>query len=92
MRVIGSPTALRQIGQVYDYLVEFNPVAARHVVLALVESGDRLADFPHTGRTVVGTAMRELVVVPPYIIRYRIGRDAVRILRVRHGSRRPTRS
>ncbi len=35
--------------------------------------------------------MRELVTDYPYIIRYRVARDGtVRILRVRHMSRRPT--
>ena len=35
--------------------------------------------------------MRELMTFYPYIIRYRVMRDTVRILRVRHVSRRPTR-
>ena len=34
--------------------------------------------------------MRELVTAYPYIIRYRIRRDEVVILRVRHASHRPT--
>jgi plasmid stabilization system protein ParE len=33
--------------------------------------------------------MRELTVVYPYVIRYRITVDHLRILRVRHGARRP---
>ena len=47
-------------------------------------------NFPHRGRSVRGTAMRELVAVHPYIIRYRITGDDVATLRVRHTSRRPT--
>jgi plasmid stabilization system protein ParE len=58
---------------------------------ALFAAGDNLADFPHRGRPVRGTPMRELVTVSPYIIRYRIAGDTVIILRVRHGARRPTR-
>jgi plasmid stabilization system protein ParE len=46
--------------------------------------------FPHRGRPVPGTDKRELVTAYPYIIRYRIVGDVVRILRVRHTSRRPT--
>jgi plasmid stabilization system protein ParE len=34
--------------------------------------------------------MRELVTNYPYIIRYRVVGNTVRILRVRHMSRRPT--
>ena len=56
---------------------------------ALFEAGESLVNFPHR-RSVGGTAMRELVAVHPYIIRYRIADDDVVILRVRHTSRRPT--
>jgi plasmid stabilization system protein ParE len=55
----------------------------------LTAAGDRLANFPHRGRPVAKTDMRELVTTYPYI-RYRIVRDEVRILRVRHTARRPT--
>jgi hypothetical protein len=34
--------------------------------------------------------MRELVAVHPYIIRYEVIGDWVQVLRIRHGSRRPT--
>ncbi len=49
-----------------------------------------LANFAHRGRIVPNTEIRELVTTYPYLIRYRIALDEVRILRVRHTSRRPT--
>jgi len=55
----------------------------------LSAAGDSLSFFPDRGRPVRGTGLRELTVVYPYIIRYRITADHVRILRVRHGARRP---
>jgi plasmid stabilization system protein ParE len=58
----------------------------------LIEAGDSLAVFPHRGRPVRGTALRDWVIVYRYIIRYRIAGDIVRILRVRHGKRRPLRA
>ncbi len=57
----------------------------------LRDTGDSLAHFPHRGRAVPGTAMRELGTSFPYIIRYQIAGDVVEILRARHTSRRPTR-
>jgi toxin ParE1/3/4 len=39
---------------------------------------------------VPGTQLREITLPYPYIIRYRITADHVRILRVRHGARRLT--
>lgn len=74
----------------FDYLRDFNPRAAEQVAAALIESGDSLAHFPHRGRLVPNTALRELVTTYPYLIRYRVVRDEVQIIRVRHSSRRPT--
>lgn len=90
MRVLWSPTALRQLTLIAEYLDAFDPRAARQVFTTLVAEGDSLAEFPYRGRMVPRTEMRELVSVYPYTIRYRIARDGVRILRVRHTSRRPT--
>ena len=90
MRVVWSPSAVREVARIFDYLMDFHPRAAAQVSQALIAAGDRLADSPHRGRPVPGTGMRELVTAYPYIIRYRVAADEVRILRVRHTSRRPT--
>ncbi len=90
MRVIWSPQALRQVERASDYLLDFNPRAAVRLAEGLVAAGDSLAHFPDRGRPVHGTDMRELVTAFPYVIRYRVVRDTVHILRVRHTSRRPT--
>ena len=91
MRVIWAPSALREIARATDYLMDFNPRAAMELANGLFAAGDGLVHFPRRGRPVAGTTMRELVTAYPYIIRYRItGDDAVRILRVRHTSRRAT--
>jgi len=90
VRVIWSPSALREVARVFDYLRDFNPRAAEQVAASLIEAGDSLENFPHRGRLVPNTNLRELVTTYPYVIRYRIGRDEVRILRVRHTSRKPT--
>lgn len=46
-------------------------------------------DFPLAHRR-IGANLYEITTVWPYIIRYRIQGDAVRVVRVRHGARRPT--
>jgi plasmid stabilization system protein ParE len=56
----------------------------------LLAADDSPEHFPYRGWAVSGTTMRELVTSYPYIIRYRVVRDQVRILRVRHTARRPT--
>ena len=89
--VVWSPTAVAQLRAIRTYIAQFNPRAAGTVAAHLLRAGNSLENFPHRGRPVGGTEMRELVANYPYIIRYRVGRDGnVRILRVRHTSRGPT--
>jgi len=90
VRVVWSPLAVREIARIFEYLFEFNPRAAEHVAHALVEAGESLSRFPRRGRLVARTDKRELVTAYPYVIRYRVAGDVVRVLRVRHTSRRPT--
>ena len=88
--VVWSDTALAQLDAIGAYIEQFNPKAAAEVAAHLIEAGNSLENFPHRGRPVPGTTMRELVTAYPYIIRYRIVRETVRILRIRHTARRPT--
>jgi len=60
------------------------------MVREVLGAGDSLESFPYRGRLVPGTQLREITLAYPYIIRYRIAADHVRILRVRHGAGRPT--
>ena len=91
VQVIWSPAALREIEHIYRYIAQFNPRAAQNMVMEILAAGDSLETFPYRGRAVPGTQLRETTLAPPYIIRYRIAADHVRILRVRHSARRPTR-
>jgi toxin ParE1/3/4 len=49
---------------------------------------ESLTEFPDRGRD-AGEGMREMTVVRPYVIRYRVAEDAVFILRIRHSARMP---
>ncbi len=90
MRVVWSRAALREVLGIYDYLKDFNPHAAAEVFAALIETGDGLVDFPRRGRPIREGDLREVMTAYPYIIRCRVSGETVRILRVRHTSRRPT--
>jgi plasmid stabilization system protein ParE len=88
--VLWTEPALANLRAIRTYIEQFNPKAAREVAASLRALGDGLSHFPHRGRLVPGTTMRELVSTYPYIIRYLVDGDTVVILRVRHASRRPT--
>ena len=52
----------------------------------LIALADSLAEFSERGRE-AGDGRREMTIVPPYILRYRVEKDRVVILRIRHGAR-----
>lgn len=89
-RVVWTAYALANVRAIRAYIAQFHPRAADELAARLIAAGNSLVAFPHRGRPVKKTDMRELVSVSPYIIRYRVIRDEVVILRVRHSARRPT--
>ena len=88
-RIIWPPQAARDLRSIRDYIGQFNPSAAARFAARLVATTESLADFSERARPASGKR-RELVVVWPYIIRYRIEAERVVILRVRHGAQRPS--
>jgi plasmid stabilization system protein ParE len=66
--VIWSPAAVAQLRAIRVYLEQFNPRAAGEVAAHLLSVGNGLESFPHRGRPVSGTEMREVVAnpVPPH--------------------------
>ena len=87
-RVIWQRAALRDLAAIRAYFDRFNPYAASDLFARLLAAGNSLAKHPERGRPVRGNR-RELVAVWPYGIGYIVGADTVRIIRVRHGARRP---
>lgn len=90
-QVVWTFSALADLEGIRRYIGNFNASAARDMSDRIIDAGNRLAAFPYRGRQVPGTQLRETTIVRPYIIRYRVDRDRVLILRVRHGARRATR-
>ena len=87
-RIVWSRAAREDVQRIRAYIGQFNPLAAQRTAVRLTLAADSLADYPERGR-IVGANLRELVVVYPYLIRYRMGSSAVSILRIRHGAQRP---
>ena len=88
MRIVWTAEAADNLDAIVSYIELFHPPAARRIATRLIELADSLADFPERGRD-AGQGRRELTVVPPYILRYRVEAERVVILRVRHGARAP---
>ena len=88
MNIVWSPEAVEDLVSLRAYIAEDNPAAARRVVLRLIQHVEQLLpDNPQIGRAGRVPGTRELV-VPPYIVPYRLQRTTIQILRVYHGARR----
>jgi len=92
MKVRYSPQALLQLGEIHSYIAHRNPRAAKAVVARIEELCEKLGEFPGIGHESDHPGVRVLPVVRyPYLIFYTpiTEADEVRILRIRHGRRRP---
>lgn len=89
MRIIWTRQAAANLDSEKAYIAASNPAAASRVGGQIIDSVERLAVHPESGRPgrVLGT--RELVVTgTPYIVPYVVREDAVLILRVFHAARK----
>ena len=88
VRVVWTAPALASLEKIRAYIADFSPLAAQRMALRLMSAGMSLSSHPERGRA-IGRGRRELVTVPPYLIRYRIKGDTVEIIAIRHGARAP---
>ncbi len=89
-QVVWTRSALRDLQGIRAYIGQFNPTAAQQTATRLQAAGNNLAEMADRGRST--GRYREITVLRPYVLRYRLAGNQVVILRVRHGKRRPLRS
>lgn len=87
-RVVWTDEAVANLDSIATYIQDFSPLAAQRLAVRLKNAADSLAAQSDRGRS-VGNGYRELVVIYPYLIRYKVDADIVRIMRIRHGAQRP---
>jgi plasmid stabilization system protein ParE len=85
--VVWTARAKRDLDMIRAEIAKDAPIAAARFVARLVAAGESLEAFAERYRA-SGRA-REIVTVRPYLIRYRVESEAIVILGVRHGARRP---
>ena len=84
--IVWTDEAVANLDAIVAYISEFNPAAAERLAERLIALADSLAEFSDRGRD-AGDGRREMTIVPPYVMRYRVDGERVIILRVRHGAR-----
>ena len=85
-QVVWTWRALADLTAIREYIGQFSPLAAQRMAARLRSAAESLAEHPERGRLATAT-LRELVVVPPYVIRYYVGDGAISIVRIRHAAR-----
>ncbi|MDR6852441.1 plasmid stabilization system protein ParE [Sphingomonas sp. BE123] len=82
--IIWTRRALIRLDLIRGYVAQFDPDASRRLARRLVEAANSLAEFPDRGRPST-RGRRELVTVPPYVIRYKVEGNCVIIGDIKHG-------
>lgn len=87
MAVIWRRRAIIDVGRIAAYISEFNPHAAARMVAKLNSAARSLASSPLRGRRGDAPETRELSVVQPYVIVYRVTSTGdVEIVRIWHAA------
>ena len=92
MRVRFTRRARADLAAIFSYVAADNPRAAANLVGRIETLIDKLSLFPGLGHPTRPPGRYVLTVSgAPYQVFYRVARVEVRILRIRHTSRRPLR-
>lgn len=89
MRVLFTPSAKRDLDQIYAHISHDSPGIASRFVARLIERARKLGDHPFEGMQTDEPETR--VILAPrlrYFIFYRISSDEIHITHIRHMSRR----
>jgi toxin ParE1/3/4 len=83
----GTVEAAADLDKIVEYISNARPETALRVARRIFEAIESLEAFPRRGRKGKVAGTHEFVLSPlPYIVVYRIERDAAVILRVYHGA------
>lgn len=88
MIVRWTKPAVDDLAHICDYTRDrFGATKARRAALAVYDAADSLKEMPLRGRVGRKRGTRELIVADlPFLIIYRVGKEAAEILRVLHGA------
>ena len=87
MTVRWTPTSLRDLQSLYDFIEQDKPNAASKMVDKILTGTDLLPQNPHLGRTGRVPDTRELI-ASPFAVVYRVRRNTIEILAIIHSARR----
>ena len=90
MKVRYRERAFTDLEAIFNYLAERSPAGARNVLAAIADAVDMIAAQPEAAKRTSDASVRVKTVGRyRYQIFYCVEGDAVEIIHVRHGARRP---
>ena len=88
MKLVWTEPARQDLREIFTYIAEENPNAARRLLAEIKERAILLQDNPQIGRAGCVDGTRELVITgTQYILPYRLKEQQIQILAVFHGAR-----
>ncbi len=87
MQIDWTQQALSDLAEIERYIEQDRPAAAQRVAAHLWSSVEHLAEFPQLGKPGRRPGTRNLI-IPPYVISYRVRSQRLEILSIGHGRRR----
>lgn len=88
MKIVWTELARQDVRQIFEYIADANPRAARKLLSVIKECAALLQDNPHLGRIGRVDGTRELIITgTSYILPYRFKDNQIQILAVFHGAR-----
>jgi toxin ParE1/3/4 len=89
VRIRWTEQAGRNLDDVEAHIAQDNPETALQVVLTIIRAVEQLLVYPNLGRPGRVPGTRELVISgTPFLVPYRVRREAIEILRVFLGAMR----
>lgn len=88
MRLVWTRRARADLEEIFDYILQDNPIVAGGVLDRIEEAALSLVEHPGMGRPGRVAGTRELVIAGlPWILPYTAHPDSITILRVLHAAR-----
>lgn len=87
MTIRWTPTGLRDLESLHAYIAAGSHEAAAATVAKILAGLESAVRFPGMGRKGRVAGTRELV-VSPFVVAYRVKKDAVEVVAIIHGARR----
>lgn len=81
-----SIPAAEDLERICERIERDNANAAQRVARMIYDGCERLKDFPHIGRVSLRMGGRRELVLPPYVVIYRVTDSAIDISRIFHGA------